>query len=585
VTTINASARPEKLLALSTSNLLTNVIVDWPATPDTHGADITSYQVLFLESDGTTYTEHLADCDGADTGIRDARTCTIPMSVFREAPYSLSIDDPIIGTITATNDKGTSDTSDPNTVSASVQNVPQAAPVVSRGASTKATEIEVVWSQVTSSPDNGGASILGYKILWDKSGSFASLATVSDPTVLFYKTTDVDQGTPYNFKVLAYNVHGDGVLSDAFAITPAAVPDEPTLLVLESADTTQITFSWTAPYDGGLPITDYYIYWDSGAANDVFAAYITPAVGSDAVTFTASSGLTPGNIYEFKVSALNAIGEGAQSIEQAFIAAEYPGAPQDVEKKSADSTQITVQWTAPATSGGSTVTNYHVYMDSGSGPVRITTDAGTSGALEWTTNAVTPGDSYDFTVSAINGRGEGAQSDPAVSILAATVSTEPLNLRKVSATTARIEIEWDVPANNGFSAVFDYVVYWDEGAQNDAYSILTPSTGNGLTNTVNSGLSGGNYYSFKVLAVNDVGESEFSEVLTVIAGEAPQVPGTPYKFYSDVTEIEIRWTEQNNGGSNITDYKVYWDAGLGTDVFTLVGTTNGYLTYTATDVD
>lgn len=137
--------------------------------------------------------------------------------------------------------------------------------------------------------------------------------------------------------------------------------------------------------------------------------------------------------------------------------------------------------------------NYHVYQDG----VRITPEAtGTGGALQWTSTSVEAGTSYAYTVSAINLRGEGVQSGPAVNIIAATVPSKPLNLRKDSATTGIITVVWDAPRSDGDSVVLDYEVYWDDGAEDGNFEIAADSTGNALTFTTSSLLVAGNSYSF-----------------------------------------------------------------------------------------
>lgn len=88
-------------------------------------------------------------------------------------------------------------------------------------------------------------------------------------------------------------------------------------------------------------------------------------------------------------------------------------------------------------------------------------------------------------------------------------------------------------------------------------------------------------YKFKVKAVNVVGISDFSDELLIVAAVIPSQPGTPYKHYASVSAIEIRWTEpSSNGGSNITDYYIYWDEGKGTEEYVYIANTIGYLTYT-----
>ena len=106
----------------------------------------------------------------------------------------------------------------------------------------------------------------GYKILWN-SGSgevYTDTHTVTDPTVFSWTTTATLQvGYGYKFKIRAYNLYGDGVLSAATAeIISAAEPSQPTGLTLISSSSTSISFSWTAPFDGGSAITGYKLVWD-----------------------------------------------------------------------------------------------------------------------------------------------------------------------------------------------------------------------------------------------------------------------------------------------------------------------------------
>ena len=431
----------------------------------------------------------------------------------------------------------------------------------------------------------GGSPITGFKVYWDAGdglGNFNLFETFNDPTDVAYITTVVSQGTTYEFKILAFNIYGDGILSEpAVIITPAAAPDAPTALTLVSADSSQITFSWTPPYDGGKPITDYKLFWDNGSAGASFVAATPSSVGDATPQVTVNTGLSPGTFYQFKVLAVNEISDGALSDAVSFIAADYPDAPTNVVKVLADAGQIQISWQAPIIDGGSSVINYHVYMDG----VVVTPAEGTSGLTHWTESAVNSGQTHDFTVSAVNSRGEGAQSTPDVSIIAATVPTVPLNLRKSTASISLITIDWDLPTHHGDTAIQDYEVWWDNGAQNDVYVLLVDSTGNSLTFTQSTDLQAGHSYSFKVRAVNAVGPSEFSDVLTVIAGTLPAKPPTPTKFSASVDEIEIRWAAASDGGSSITDYKVYWDSGLNNGVQVYAGNTDGYLTFAVTAVD
>ena len=80
---------PETPSAPSTTNSATDVYINWSA-PDSNGASITSYTVTILQSDGSTFSEDIVNCDGSDSTILTARQCKIPLSVLTSTPYSLS---------------------------------------------------------------------------------------------------------------------------------------------------------------------------------------------------------------------------------------------------------------------------------------------------------------------------------------------------------------------------------------------------------------------------------------------------------------------------------------------------------------
>jgi hypothetical protein len=188
------------------------------------------------------------------------------------------------------------------------------------------------WTLLTTSPDNGGSSVTKYVILWDSglnNGVYTEMTVILDTAQTSYTKNGLTQGTTYKFKIEAHNIYGAGPQSAVLEIIPASVPDAPTALTLVSSSHTQIAFSWTAPYNGGYPITSYKVYWD----NNTNGATFTLATSVSGVTqVTVSTGVQAGNFYRFKVAAVNQIGEGAQSESASFIAAVVPDPPTSVHK-------------------------------------------------------------------------------------------------------------------------------------------------------------------------------------------------------------------------------------------------------------
>ena len=63
----------------------------------------------------------------------------------------------------------------------------------------------------------------------------------------------------YTFKVMSRNLVGYGQFSSELAVRAAARPDTPTQPVTSTIQNTDVVINWTAPYDGGSPITAYVV--------------------------------------------------------------------------------------------------------------------------------------------------------------------------------------------------------------------------------------------------------------------------------------------------------------------------------------
>jgi fibronectin type 3 domain-containing protein len=66
---------------------------------------------------------------------------------------------------------------------------------------------------------------------------------------------------------------------------------------------------WTVPKDGGSAITGYRIYRGASSGSETFLT----SVGN--VTSYKDAGTERGRVYYYKVSAVNAVGEGPKSNE------------------------------------------------------------------------------------------------------------------------------------------------------------------------------------------------------------------------------------------------------------------------------
>src|SRR6476646_418861 len=148
------------------------------------------------------------------------------------------------------------------------------------------------------------------------------------------------------------------------------------------------------------PISSYWVFFYTRTGTETFLT----TLGN--VTSWTNTGLANGTTYYYKVSALNAIGEGGLSNERSAILlaqATVPGAP-SLTSATPGNGQVSLAWGAPASNGGSAITSYTAPAS----PAGSTcASAGTSCTVIGLSNCT----SYSFTVRATNAIGTGSPSN------------------------------------------------------------------------------------------------------------------------------------------------------------------------------
>jgi hypothetical protein len=79
---------PDTTLAPTTNHIGTDLEIDWQA-PYEQGSTITQYWVYVRETDGSTFSLPLGDCDSANADLVINTRCLVPVSVLRAAPFDL----------------------------------------------------------------------------------------------------------------------------------------------------------------------------------------------------------------------------------------------------------------------------------------------------------------------------------------------------------------------------------------------------------------------------------------------------------------------------------------------------------------
>jgi len=255
---------------------------------------------------------------------------------------------------------------------------------------------------VTFSGENANGSPITSYTVTSTPGNLTATGATSPLTV-----TGLTNGTAYTFTVTATNALGTSAASViSNSVTPATLPDAPTIGAATAGDTTaSVTF--TAPAsDGGSAITSYTVTSTPGN--------LTATGATSPLTVL---GLTNGTAYTFTVTATNAIGTGPQSAaSNNATPAGLPTAPTTVTATPGNA-QATVAFSG-ADANGSPITSYTVISSPGS----LTA---TGAASPLTVTGLTNGTAYTFTVTATNALGTSPASAASNPVTPALPPTAP----------------------------------------------------------------------------------------------------------------------------------------------------------------
>ena len=160
-------------------------------------------------------------------------------------------------------------------------------------------------------PPNGGSAITGYKVERSTDNSTWTqviASTTSNP----YSVTGLTNGTLYYFRLTAINALGSSSPSASVSATPRTTPGIPTSVTATILSPTSVSVSFVPPAsNGGDAITSYVV------------TPLTGATASGASSPIVVSGLTTGQVYTFRVKAINAAGAGSDTSPSASVSLVY----------------------------------------------------------------------------------------------------------------------------------------------------------------------------------------------------------------------------------------------------------------------
>ena len=427
--------------------------------------------------------------------------------------------------------------------------------------------LAVAWSAPAS---NGGRDITSYDLRYIRSdapnkadANWTERDGIWSSGALRHVLSGLTNGVDYDVQLRAENAVGNGSWSGTGAGKPLTTPSAPTIDSVTPGDET-LTVSWSAPSDtGGSEVTGYdlrYIRSDSPSKADANWTERDDVWSSGALQYTLS-GLTNGIGYDLQVRGVNEAGDGRWSGAISGAPQTIPAAPTIASLTPGDET-LTIAWSAPADTGGSTVEGYDArYIRSDAvdkSDANWTERDGiwTSGDLEYTLSGLANGVRYDVQLRAVTSAGNGPWSAPT----SATPQTAPdaptINL--ITVGDGALAVSWSAPTDTGGSAVTSYDArYIRSDALDKADAHWTERDGiwtSGVLRYTVGSLTNGVGYDVQVRAVNVAGEGPWSATSSATPQTVTDAPAVNLITPGDGA-LAVSWSAPSDtGGSSITSY-------------------------------
>jgi hypothetical protein len=343
------------------------------------------------------------------------------------------------------------------------------------------------------------------------------------------------------FLFVAVLLAASGLVASASGAGAASKPHTPSApsIVMVASGNGSLTVSWSAPLSGA-PILEY-------AVKPVAKRGCT-TTGALSCTVTQ---LKNKHTYNIAVRALNSFGWGPYSGK---VSAEtgLPGAP-TITSATSGLGSATIAWSAAA-ANGNPVTGYVITPSVGS-PISV------GAVTSHTITGLTNGDSYTFTVKAINIVGTGPASAPSSRLVPGAVPGVPTAVTaggEVVSGSPSAVVSFTAPAATGTPPLTGYtVVVYDTTAPTVTLdpaplgaATVGTTPGSGFTVT---GLNANDVYEFSVVASNAVGNGN----LAPFVGPTPVAPTAVAGSSNGDGTADVSWTPSTvTFGTTITGFAV-----------------------------
>ncbi|XP_073811656.1 projectin protein bent isoform X33 [Musca autumnalis] len=338
------------------------------------------------------------------------------------------------------------------------------------------------------------------------------------------------------YTVTASNEFGKDSADIEIIVVDKPTPPVGPLTYIEQGND-HISMSWNPPKDDGGSEIVGYIIEVAEYGTDIWR----PVSGYCPKTNHTVKGLIEGKKYVFRVKAENIYGV-SEPLEGAPIVAKSPfdppGPPSQPKIVAYSPNSASLEWHPPEYAGGKPITGYIVERRERGGEWIKCTNYPTPNT-SFTVLHLHEGGRYEFRVKAVNDAGPGSPSKPSEAITAEiqrSVPDAPDAPNTDRITRNSVTLSWRPPRHDGRSKLKGYFLEMKPKGSN----IWEPVNELPIHNTVHTiqKLKEGEEYTFRVIAINEIGKSNPSKPSQPVTIE--EQPNKPCMDLGSVRDIECR---------------------------------------------
>lgn len=373
-----------------------------------------------------------------------------------------------------------------------------------------ARSLKLEWGIPTS---NGGLPITDYQVEYSSNGGTTWNAISHEPSPsLIFSVTGLARATSYRFRVAAVNGNGPGAWSSVLgATTLAETSTAPGSVSITALTSNSGQVNWTSPLNnGGASITGFVVSTSRNAGETWSELSV---VGSNTRSLRVS-GMAPGTSYLVRVQAINGVGRSEPATTQFTTSPGVAPPPGSLKANEITTTSLNLTWDLPVSNGGRPITDYKVEVSTNGNQYRSISHTA-SNSLGLRISNLRSGTAYWFRVSTVTSFGTGSPSNALRIVTVGNPPSAPTSI-SLSARRGVYTLSWGTPATSGSSPVRNYVIEYslDGGA---TWTVVNKPISTSRSLRLN-GLLRQTTYNVRVSAVNDVGISQPSRVLTFTTG-------------------------------------------------------------------